>query len=104
MLAAFISCNSGKHQESKNKIINQTELTNPKIKDYAFLDCMYQDSYFPEFLVDKCKNIFLNLCSKIETNKPSNLDELYKLTHFSTNKLNDLQDEFCKDMDKSRFS
>lgn len=91
---ALVSCNSGKSQKSNNKMIEQTELTNSKIKDYTFLDCMYQDSYFPKFLVDKCKNILLNLCYEIETNKPTNLDELYKLTHSSTDKLNDLQDEF----------
>jgi len=93
-LVALVSCNSGTSQKSDNKMIEQTALANPKIKEYAFLECMYQDPYFPKFLVDKCKNILLGLCSKIETNKPSNLKELYKLTHSSTNELNDLQDEF----------
>lgn len=75
-------------------MIDQTELTNSKVKEYSFLDCMYQDSYFPTFLVDKCKNVLLDLCNDIETNKPASLGQLYKLTHASTDKLNDLQEEF----------
>jgi len=85
LMATLMACNSSK---------SQIELTNLKTKDYVFLDCMYQDAYFPTFLVDKCKTIFLNLCFEIETKKPNNLDALYKLTHVSTNKLNGLQNEF----------
>lgn len=55
---------------------------------------MYNDSYFPKHLVDKCRNILINLSYNIEKEKPCNLQELYKLTHTSTDKLNDLQEEF----------
>ncbi len=96
MIIAFTSCNSGKSQTLTDKMTKQTELTNAKLKDYAFLDCMYNDSYFPKFLVDKCKNILLNLCGDIETDKPKNLTELYTLTHRATNEINNLQDEFFK--------
>ncbi|WP_321827341.1 DUF5713 family protein [Maribacter dokdonensis] len=75
-------------------MIEQTELTNVKLKDYGFLDCMYRDSYFPKFLVDKCKNILVNMCGTIETETPENLEELYKITQSATDKLNDLEDEF----------
>lgn len=75
-------------------MIQQTALSNVQIKTYSFLDCMYHDSYFPTFLVDKCKDVLLELCHEIETKKPSNLEELYQLTHFSTDKINDLQDDF----------
>ncbi|MGB6269391.1 MAG: DUF5713 family protein [Olleya sp.] len=88
------ACNFGKSQNLNNEMINQTELANEKLKDYGFLNCMYSDSYFPEFLVDKCKNILLNMCETIETEKPKNLVELYKITHSATDKLNDLQNEF----------
>lgn len=54
---------------------------------------MYDDSYFPNHLVDKGREILLTLCSEIEKSKPTNLDELYKLTHSATNKFNDLQKE-----------
>lgn len=94
LIISFVNCNSGKSQNMTNKEINQKELTNDKLKDYVFLDCMYKDPYFPKFLVDKCKNILLNLCIDIETEKPKNLEELYILTHNATNEINNLQDEF----------
>ena len=90
---ALASCSS---KNSNDRIIEQTELANAKIKDHVFLECMYQDSYFPKFLVDKCKNILLELCLEIEMKKPDNLKELYKLTHSATNKLNGLQNEFLE--------
>ena len=96
LLIVLTSCNPGKSQNSDHKMIEQSALTNTKIKDHAFLDCMYQDTYFPKFLVDKCKNILLEVCQKIETNKPGNLEELYKLTHEATDQLNELQDEFLE--------
>lgn len=89
-----MACNSKKSQSLNYKMIKQTELTNSKLKDYTFLECMYNDSCFPKFLVDKCKNILLNLCINIETKKPKNLTELYILTHKATNEINNLQDEF----------
>jgi 5-formaminoimidazole-4-carboxamide-1-beta-D-ribofuranosyl 5'-monophosphate synthetase len=87
------SCNG---QQSKNTdiIITQKDLKNEKMKDYVFLKDMYADSYFPKFLVDKVKTILVGLCSDIEKTSPKNLDELYKLTHTSTIKINELQDEF----------
>ena len=90
-LVLLFSCNS---QNLQPIMIEQTELSNPKIKAYDFLDCMYQDAYFPKFLVDKCKKILLDLCYDIQTKQPTSLDQLYKLTQASTNSLNDLQDEF----------
>lgn len=94
LIIAFISCNYGKSQSLTDKMTKQTDLTNAKLKDYIFLDCMYKDSYFPKFLVEKCKNILINLCENIETEKPKNLTELYALTHRATNEINKLQDEF----------
>lgn len=58
------------------------------------LACMYSDSYFPKVLVDKCKNILLELCDNIETQNPQNHKELYTLTQAATIKINNLQDEF----------
>ena len=94
LILLITACNFGKSQNSNIEMIKQTELTNVKLKDYEFLDCMYRDSYFPKFLVDKCKNILMNMCGTIETEKPENLDELYKITQSATDKLNDLEDEF----------
>ncbi len=77
-----------------NKEIKQSDLNNDQIKTYDFLKGMYQDSYFPSFLVDKVKIILLNLCYQIEVQKPQSLEELYSLSHSATNKINDLEDEF----------
>jgi hypothetical protein len=93
LTALFSSCQTGE-TETNGKLIEQADLMNQKIRDHKFLDCMYQDPYFPPFLVDKCKNILLVLCGEIESKKPANLDGLYELTHAATRRLNDLQHEF----------
>lgn len=90
------ACNWGKSKDSTIIIVEQSTLTNTKIKEHLFLDCMYRDTYFPTFLVDKCKYILLELRQNIEKEKPQSLIELYKLTHASTDKLNSLQDEFFR--------
>ena len=70
------------------------ELKNEKVKGYSFLKEIYEDQYFPNNIVDKGKIILINLCSKIENKKPDTLEELYKLSHKSTEEFNDLQEEF----------
>ena len=94
LIIAFTSCNSGKSQSLTDKVVQQNELSNVQLKNYSFLDCMYKDSYFPKFLVDKCRVVLLKLCRKIETEEPENLTELYFLTQKATIEINDLQDEF----------
>ena len=76
--------------------LKQTNLTNEQVKNYSFLKEMYEDDYYPNNLVDKCKDILLNLCLQIEQKQPKNVDELYVLTHAVTDKFNDIQDEFYK--------
>lgn len=73
---------------------HQQELTNEEIKHYSLLEEMYQDAYFPNKCVDMGKEILVDLCFQIESKKPDNLDELYKLTHIATEKFNDLVDVF----------
>lgn len=75
-------------------MITQTELSNNTLKTYSFLSEMFRDPFFPDFLVEKCKSILLDLCKDIENNRPNSLDELYELTHASTERLNDLEEEF----------
>ena len=61
----LLSCNGAQGQNSTDttinktnkKVIQQAELTNIKVKNHVFLDAMYKDAYFPNFLVDKCRNI-----------------------------------------------
>ena len=69
-------------------------LQNEKIINYDFLTDMYIDDYFPNHLVDKIKQILLNLSEKIEQQKPEDLEQLYMLTQESTEQINDLQSEF----------
>ena len=87
-LLAFLitSCNP--------KNMKQSELKNEAIKNYAFLKEMYEDSYFPKPLVDKGKEILIELCKNIEDTSPKDLEELYKLSHSATDKFNDLAEEF----------
>ena len=69
-------------------------ITNKVLKNYKFLDEMYQDSWFPNFLVDKCREILIKLCEKIESENPKTLEHLYILTHAATEELNELEEEF----------
>jgi len=70
------------------------KLTNEKIKEYQFLTDMYKDGYFPNFLVDKCKDVLLELCYQIESKKPATDAELLVLSHSATERINDLEEEF----------
>ncbi len=72
----------------------QMDLKNEKVKAHSFLKEMYEDQYFPNTIVDKGKTILINLCAKIENEKPNTLQELYKLSHKATDEFNDLQEEF----------
>ena len=93
LLVLLASCQV-KTSKMSDITIEQQSLSNEKIKSYTFLECMYNDGYYPSFLVDKCKRILLSLCKDIETSKPENLDALYKLTHTTTEQINALEDEF----------
>jgi hypothetical protein len=72
----------------------QSELKNEVVGTYAFLEHMYDDGYFPNHLVDLCKDILVELCFEIERTHPKDLDALYELTHAATDKFNHLQDAF----------
>ncbi|UOP05297.1 DUF5713 family protein [Conchiformibius kuhniae] len=69
-------------------------IQNPDIRLNEWLSEMYEDDYYPNFLVDKCKAVFETVCGRIESERPENLDALYAITHAATEQLNDLQDEF----------
>lgn len=69
---------------------------NTKIQEYQFLRGMYDDNYFPRFLVDKIKAILIILCEEIERNNPQNQDDLFILTHSATEKINALEEEFSE--------
>lgn len=69
-------------------------ITNETLKDYPFLQEMFDDDYFPDVLVEKGKKILIELCEQIESQKPKDLKALYALTHAATDRFNDLQEEF----------
>lgn len=69
-------------------------INNPKIQGYNFLEAMDEDSYFPHFLVEKGKQIFLHLCETMEAQKPLHAEAIYKLTHAATEAFNKLAEEF----------
>jgi hypothetical protein len=69
-------------------------VVNEEIKNHAFLQCMYEDEYFPRHLVDKGKQILIRLCEQIEKRKPADLNALYSLTHAATEEFNELSLEF----------
>ena len=74
--------------------LRQEDLKNEKVRKYRILEGMYNDSYFPKKSVDKVKAVLLEFCFNIEKTKPKNLEQLYKLSHTATGKINDLQEDF----------
>ena len=76
--------------------MSQNTLKNEQVRSHEFLSDMYQDDYFPDFLVDKGKAILIELCLQIESQEPKSLEELYELTYASTDRFNDLSEEFDK--------
>lgn len=67
---------------------------NKQIQDHTFLRGMYDDDYYPEFLVDKIKVVLTTLCEEIEKHNPGNAEALLILTHAATEKINVLAEEF----------
>lgn len=62
-------------------------------KDYKMLEEMYQDEYFPDFLVDKVKDAMLNAVAFLETGE-TNLEKIQKKFNEMTWAIHDIQEEF----------
>lgn len=73
-----------------------TSIKNPQIRDHQFLAEMYDDDYFPKFLVNKCKAILTGLCESLEATLPKGIIEVFALTHAAVDKINKLAKEFEK--------
>lgn len=69
-------------------------ITNQQAAGRAFLRDMYADSYFPDHVVDRGRTILLSLCERIESEQPSDLQALYRLSHAATEEFNALEAEF----------
>jgi hypothetical protein len=70
------------------------QLSNQTMANYKYLRTMHEDSYFPSNLVKKGEEILVELCQQIEQQKPTSVEDLYKLTHAATARFNKLTEEF----------
>lgn len=69
-------------------------VTNERVRGHAFLAGLYEDAYFPDHVVDRGRRILLDLCGRIEAERPSDLVALYALTEEATERFNALEAEF----------
>ena len=72
----------------------QEQLKNEAARAHAFLADLYADDYFPKHLVDRGRDILVDLCHTLEARPPKDLDELYVYSHQATERFNDLQSAF----------
>ncbi|AZQ32894.1 hypothetical protein EJ357_05055 [Streptomyces cyaneochromogenes] len=68
-------------------------ISNQQVSTHPFLKALYGDGYYPDHAVDRCKEILLRLCERIEAERPAGLAALYVLTQAATDEFNDLQDD-----------
>lgn len=64
------------------------------MKDYQFLTSMYSDSYFPTILVNKVKDILVELCNQFEQNPMHNIEDEFTFIDEAIEKINVLENEF----------
>ncbi|MEH0424279.1 DUF5713 family protein [Streptomyces sp. B21-083] len=69
-------------------------ITNQQAAEHAFLGLLYEDSYYPDRVVDKGRTILVRLCERIEAEQPSDLSALYVLTQAATEEFNLLEADF----------
>jgi len=64
-----------------------------KFNEKLYLEGMYSDDYFPNFLVDKVKAALAEAVGVLESGE-RNVDKLQEHFDHAVKKVNDLQDEF----------
>ncbi len=62
-------------------------------KSYKLLEDMYNDGYFPDFLVDKVRDLIQSVIDFLETGE-RNLDKIQARFDEMTLAINDLEEEF----------
>ncbi|MFE6063957.1 DUF5713 family protein [Streptomyces sp. NPDC056431] len=62
--------------------------TKQQVARHAFLRQMYDDSYFPDHVVDQGKAILLRLCEQVEAEQPSDLESMNALTRAAAEEFN----------------
>lgn len=63
-------------------------------EDFVYLKDMYNDEYYPKFLVDKVKACIVEVVEFLEKGEYQTLDEVQEKLDEMTLKINDLQEEF----------
>ena len=63
--------------------------------DYKLLEDMYEDGYFPDFLVDKLRDLIENVITFLETGE-QDLQKIQEKFDEMTQAANDLEEEFEK--------
>ncbi len=63
--------------------------------DYKLLEDMYEDGYFPDFLVDKIRDLIENVITFLETGE-QDLQKIQEKFDEMTLAVNDLEEEFEK--------
>ena len=63
-------------------------------KDFVYLKDMYNDDYYPKFLVDKVKDCIVEVVEFLEKEEYEDLEEVQEKLDEMTEKINDLQEEF----------
>lgn len=61
--------------------------------DYQLLEDMYKDGYFPDFLVDKIRDLIENVITFLETGE-QDLEKIQEKFDEMTLAINDLEEEF----------
>ena len=62
--------------------------------DFVYLEDMYNDDYYPRFLVDKVKDCIVEVVEFLEKEEYKDLEEVQEKLDEMTEKINDLQEEF----------
>ena len=63
-------------------------------KDFVYLKDMYNDDYYPKFLVDKVRDCIVEVVEFLEKEEYEDLEEVQEKLDEMTEKINDLQEEF----------
>jgi len=87
------TCRKGKAYEN-NRIGSKEEKIVKKLdSDFNYLEDMYEDSFFPSFLVDKLKSHIVNVVHFIEENTYT-IEKIQEKLDEMTIAINELQNEF----------
>lgn len=62
--------------------------------DFIYLKDMYNDDYYPKFLVDKVKNCIAEMVYFLEKEEYKDLEEVQEKLDEMTIKINELEEEF----------